>query len=841
MMSLLSRMVINKCKSGSGSINTSVSLLIQRWNLVNKTLIHNNNDGWNGPTDVLQYLYQRGPLIDSLDYVKLLQSCVKAKDLVVGRQVHNHILRHGVRPNVYITNTLLKLYTHCGDVAEARHIFNDFSNKTIVSWNVMIAGYVHHGHTQEALTLFSNMQQEGLAPDKITFISVLTACSNSATLKLGREIHARVIEAGLAFDTDVGNALIRMYAKCGSIRDARQVFDEMVSRDVVSWTSLIGAYAESGCGDKSLEIYQKMLQEGVQPSGITYMNALNACGSLKALKQGKEVHVHIVSSGFQSDVRVGTALIKMYSKCGAIKFARQAFENLLHRDVIAWNTMIGGLGENGQWNEAYETFCKMLQSGIVPDRTTYTTILNACARPAGLARGKEIHARAVEAGIVSDVRVGNAIINMYSKAGNLKDARQVFDKMLKRDVVSWTTMIGGYAECKQVVESFTTFKQMLQEGMVPNKVTYMCVLKACASPVALEWGKEIHGQAVKSGLVADLTVSNALVNMYFKCGSIGDACQVFDNMTARDVISWNAMIGGLAQNGRGLEALQRFKEMKSEGIRPDAATFVSVLSACRHAGLVEEGRRQLSSMYNDYGVVPTEKHYSCMVDILGRAGRLKEAEDVILTMPLRPSASMWGALLAACRITCNVDVAERAADHCLKLEPQNAGVYVSLSDIYAAAGMWDDAAKVRRLMKGKGIEKEPGRSWIEVNGTIHSFIAKDQSHPRAPEIYAELEVLMKKMESLGYVPDTRFVMHDVDDQEREQAVRHHSEKLAIAYGLISTPAGTPIRISKNLRVCHDCHTATKLISKIVGREIIARDSNRFHHFRDGLCSCGDYW
>lgn len=834
-------MLTSECRSGSGLIDTSVNLLIQRWNPVNKTWIHTIKDSRNGPTDVVQYLHQNGSNVESYDYVKLLQRCVKAKDLVVGRQVYDHILRCGVKPNVYISNTLLKLYTHCGDVAGARQIFDKFTNKTLVSWNVMIAGYAHHGRTREAFTLFGHMQQGGLAPDKITCISILTACSNPAVLKLGREVHARIIKAGLATDTEVGNALISMYAKCGSTQDARQVFDEMGSPDVVSWTSLIGAYAEGGCGGKSLEIYQRMLQEGVQPSTITYMNALNACGNIKALEQGKQVHAHIVNSGYQSDVRVGTALVRMYTKCGAATHARQVFEKLPHRDVIAWNTMIGGLGESGQCEEAYRIFCKMLQEGILPDRTTYTSIVSACARPAGLTRGKEIHARAVEAGLLSDVRVGNALINMYSKAGGLKDARQVFDRMLKRDVVSWTTMIGGYAESNQAVGSFTTYKQMLQEGVVPNKVTYVCVLKACASPLALEWGREVHEQVVKAGVLADLAVANALVSMYFRCGSIGDACRVFHNMTTRDAISWNAMIGGLAQNGRGLDALRKFEEMKTEGIRPNAASFVSVLSACRHAGLVEEGRRQLSSMCKDYGIVASEKHYGCMVDILGRAGLLKEAEDVILTMPLKPSASMWGALLAACRIYSNVEVAERAAEHCLKLEPQNAGVYVSLSDVYAAAGMWVDAAKVRRIMKGKGIEKEPGRSWIEVDGAIHSFIAKDRSHPRAPEIYAELEGLMQKMKSLGYVPDTRFVMHDVDDQYKEQAVCHHSEKLAIAYGLISTPPGTPIRISKNLRVCPDCHAATKFISKIVGREIIARDANRFHHFRDGLCSCGDYW
>lgn len=837
---MMLRRFVNSCNVGSGSIITSVSFFLQRWSRLDKAWIHTTKDGWNGPSDVLEYLHQKeGSQIDSYDYVKLLQVCVKAKDLVVGRQVHDHILGSGVHPNVYIANTLLKLYTHCGDVAAAQQLFDKFSNKTLVSWNVMISGCAHRGYTEEAFKLFRQMQQQGLTPDKFTYVSVLTACSN---LSLGREVHAQAVKAGLMFDVKIGNALISMYAKCGSIREARQVFDDMVNRDEVSWTTLTGAYAESDCGEESIAIYEQLLQEGYHPSKITYMNVLIACGNLKALDQGKRVHTQIMNSGYQSDLRVGTALLKMYLKCGAIGCANLVFEQLQRRDAIAWSTMIGGLVENSRWDEAYGVFCQMLQEGIEPNRMTYLSIINSCARPGGLHRGKELHARVTKAGTLSDVRVGNALINMYSKAGSVKDARHVFDRMLQRDVISWTTMIGGYAEGNQAEKSFTLFQEMLQKGVVPNRVTYLCVLKACGNLVALEWGKEIHSRVVAAGLVSDLQVANALVNMYFKCGSISDACQVFEDMTIRSTISWSGMIGGLAQNGRALEALQKFKEMKvEENIKPDAATFVSVLSACRHAGLVEEGRREFLSMYNDYGIVPTEKHYSCLVDILGRAGCLAEAENVISTLPVAPTASMWGALLAACQTYGNVEVAERAGAEYLKLEPENAGVYVSLSNIYAAAGKWDDVAKVRKLVREKGLQKEPGRSCIEVAGKRHSFVANDQSHPRTSEIYAELESLTKEMKSLGYVADTQSVMHEVGDEAKEASVGHHSEKLAIAFGLLSTPPGTPIRISKNLRVCADCHTASKLISRITGREIIARDTRRFHHFSNGVCSCGDYW
>lgn len=838
---MLTKLFINKCKAGSGSIIAIHSLLLQRWSREDNAWVHTTMDGRICTSDVLEFLDQKGvSSIDSYDYVKMLQKCVKAKDLEVGRQVHDHILRSGVQPNPFVSNTLLKLYTHCGDVSAAQKLFQTFSNKTIVSWNVMISAYAHQGATEVALTLFNQMQQQGLTPDKFTFVGILTACSN---LSIGRDIHAQAAQAGLVSDVKVGNALVHMYAKCGSILEARRVFDDMENRDEVSWTTLAGAYATSDCNEECIEIFQQMVQAGIQPSKITYINVLFACVNLKNLELGKHVHAQIAGAGYGSDLRVGTALMKMYLKCGAVECAKRVLANLPRRDVVAWTTVIGGLVEIARWDEAYEAFCEMQTDGLVPNRVTYLSILSSCARPGGLARGKKLHARVTKAGILSDPMVGNALINMYFKAGSVEDARRVFDTMPQRDVISWTSMIGGYAEGDHPENSLTIFEEMLEDPtVVPNKVTYLCAMKACGILVGLHWGREIHGRVVKDGLDSDLQVANAIVSMYFKCGSIDEACQAFERMVTRSTVSWNGLIGGLAQNGRALEALQKFEEMKDEEtIKPDSATFVSVLSACRHAGLVEEGRRQFTSMYNDYGILPEGKHYSCLVDILGRAGRLAEAEDVISTLPVVPTVSMWGALLTACRAYVNVEVGERAARESIKLEPENVGVYIALSDLYAAAGRWEDVAKVRRLVKGKKLHKDAGRSCIEVQGKLHSFVANDRAHPRAREIYAELEVLTEKMKRLGYAADTRAVTHEFEDDAKEQSVGLHSEKLAIAFGLLSSPPGTPIRISKNLRVCADCHTASKFISRISGREIVARDAHRFHHFKDGACSCGDYW
>ena len=559
-----------------------------------------------------------------------------------------------------------------------------------------------------------------------------------------------------------------------------------------------------------------------------------------ALKCGKEVHVHIIEAGLQSDVRVGTALVNMYAKCGSIRDARLVFDEMGRRDIISWNALIAGYAQHNHCEEAFEVFHQMQRVGIKPNQISYMSILNACTCPTALERGKEVHVHIIDTGYESDVCVGNALVNMYAKCGSISDARLVFDEMGRPNIISWNAMITAYAQHSHCEEAFEVFRQMQQVGMKPDQISYMSILNACTCPVALERGREVHVHIIEAGLQSDVRVGTALINMYSKCGGIRDARLVFDKMGKRDVISWNAMIGGLALYGCGQEALQIFEQMKKKA-KPDLLTFVGVLSACSQAGLVDEGRRYFKAMSQDHGIIPTVIHYGCLVDLLGRAGHLDEAENVIKSMPLEADAAVWGALLGACRLHGNVMVAQRAAECSLKIEPQNAAVYVLLSHVYAAAGMSDSVEKVRNLMKDRGVKKPPGRSWIEVDKKVHSFVADDRSHPNTEDIYSELKSLMKKMRRVGYVPDTRWVMHEVDEEQKEEALCHHSEKLAIAYGLIRTPSGTSIRISKNLRICGDCHTATKFITKIVGREIIARDASRFHHFKDGVCSCGDYW
>jgi pentatricopeptide repeat protein len=382
---------------------------------------------------------------------------------------------------------------------------------------------------------------------------------------------------------------------------------------------------------------------------------------------------------------------------------------------------------------------------------------------------------------------------------------------------------------------------MQQEGVEPSSVTFVGVLNACASVVALEEGRLVHQQIVKSGCESNIFVGSSLVDMYAKCGSMEEACKVFNKMPLRNVVSWNAILGGFAMHGHGKEALEHFKQMRAEGVRPDNTTFVCLLSACSHAGLVDEGLRCFESMSTDCMISARLEHYTCMVDLLGHAGRLHEAEAIIKTMPYKPDAAVWKALLDACRVHGNMEMGERIAKQVLKVDPGNAASYVLLSNIYAAVGKWNLSAILQQQRLERGVKKQPGCSWIEVNNKVHMFISNDQDHPNMIDVHTELKRLSQQMHEAGYVPDTSFGLHDMEEEEKASHLCHHSEKLAIAFGLISTPPGTPLRIFKNLHICGDCHTSTKFIAKMLSRTIIVRDAKRFHHFKDGVCSCMDYW
>eukprot|EP01018_Ginkgo_biloba_P019039 Gb_39514 [translate_table: standard] len=778
---------------------------------------------------------------DNFTFSFVLKACANLTALQEGMQVHGGIIRTGLQSDIFVETSLIAMYAKCASIEVARQLFDKMSKRNVVSWNAMILGYVQNGHANEALILFHQMQMQAIKPDTIAIASVLPACGHSSALQQGKSIHGYIIRSEFESDVVLGTALIDMYTKCGCIEIARELFDKMRKRNVISWSAMISGYVQNGCINEALILFYQMLLRDIKPNSATIVNVLPACAHLSALQQRKWIHGYIIRSGFESEVVVANSLLSMYAKGGSIEIARNVFDRMCKRDVISWNAMIAACAQNGDANEAFTLFNEMRSQDIKPDSVTMLTVLQVCAHLSALQQGQQIHGYIVRNGFESDSVVGISLVNMYAKCGSIHIAHKLFDKLSKKDVVSWSAIIAGYVQNGHASEALTLFHEMQLQNIKPDAVAIASVLPACAHLSALQQGKWIHRCIIRGGFESDVVVGNALIDMYAKCGTIDLACRVFDKMYERDVVSWSTIIAAYGMHGHGEDALALFSQMQQEGMTPNHITFISVLSACSHAGLVDEGWQCFDSMIQNYCITPSQEHYACMVDLLGRSGHLEEARNFIQKMPLEPDASVWGALLGACRIHCNIEIGEHVAERLIELEPGNAGHYVLLSNIYAKAGRWEDVAKVRTMLKDKGLKKTPGCSLIEVNNRVHTFLVGDRLHPQSKKIYAMLAALAGKMKEAGYSPDMNFVLHDVDEEVKEQMLHSHSEKLAIAFGLLNTSPGIPIRIVKNLRVCGDCHSATKFMSKIVRREIIVRDANRFHHFKDGLCSCGDYW
>ncbi|XP_057817701.2 pentatricopeptide repeat-containing protein At3g24000, mitochondrial [Cryptomeria japonica] len=677
--------------------------------------------------------------------------------------------------------------------------------------------------------------------DSQIYVRLLQYCTRVKSLADGKKVHTQVIRSGFQSDTFVQSILLNMYVKCASVLDARDVFDKMPDRNVIVWTTMIAGYVQNGYYEEALKLLRQMMWEGVRPNQFTLNSILTACTSLTIFSGGKQVQGYVIKSGFELDVSVGTALIDMYGKCNTVEDARQVFDKMPQRNLISWTSMIAGYSHNGFEEKALKLYCQMLGSGVEPNEFTCASIVRACAMLIAPEQGKQLHTHVLKLRFDSDIHVGNALVTMYAKCGILEDALQVFDKMPERDSITWSAVITGCAQNRRGGESLIMLRQMQELGFQSNQFTFASTLGACGSLALLEQGKQIHAICIKRMYWSDVNVENALVTMYSKCGSMEEAQTVFKRISVRDVVSWNAIISAYAQHGRGKEVFELFEQMQGSGIKPDDITMVCILAACSHVGLVDEGLVYFDSMKDEFGITPRLEHYACIVDILGRAGRLSQAEEVISKMHVKPNAFVWKPLLGACCIYGNIELGKVAAECILELEPEDPSTYVLLSNLYAASGWWEEREKIRKLMDDRGLKKELGQSWIEAGNRVHTFIARDRSHPQTKEIYSLLKELTKQMKAAGYVPNTSFVLHDVEEKQKEHLLNYHSEKLAIAFGLISTQPGKPIRVVKNLRICGDCHTAARFISKLVRREIIVRDTSRFHHFKDGICTCGDYW
>ena len=555
----------------------------------------------------------------------------------------------------------------------------------------------------------------------------------------------------------------------------------------------------------------------------------------------KQIHAFSIRHGIPvTNLDMGKHLIyTAVSLSVPMNYAHNIFTQIQSPNVFTWNTMIRGYAESENPKSAIELYHHMQ---LKPDTHTYPFLLKAVSKVVDVKVGEKIHSLVAKNGFESLLFVQNSLLHMYAACGQFESAYKVFELMPEKDIVAWNSVINGFALNGKPNEALTLYKRMGSEGVEPDGFTMVSLLSACAELATLVLGRRAHVYMVKVGLNKNLHANNALLDLYAKCGTISEARKIFDEMgIERNVVSWTSLIVGLAVNGFGKEALEHFKDMEREGLVPSEITFVGVLYACSHCGIVNEGFECFKRMKEQYDIVPRIEHYGCMVDLLGRAGLLKEAYDYIQDMPLQPNAVIWRTLLGACTVHGHLGLGAFARARLLQLEPKDSGDYVLLSNLYASEQRWSDVHEVRRTMLSEGVRKTPGYSLVELGNHVHEFVMGDRTHPQSEAIYKMLVGMAMKLKLAGYVPHTANVLADIEEEEKESALFYHSEKIAIAFMLINTLPGTPIRIIKNLRVCADCHFAIKLISKVFERDIVVRDCSRFHHFRDGSCSCRDYW
>ncbi|PRQ43988.1 putative tetratricopeptide-like helical domain, DYW domain-containing protein [Rosa chinensis] len=605
------------------------------------------------------------------------------------------------------------------------------------------------------------------------------------------------------------------------------------------WNSRLRELAKQCLFSEALTLYRQMLRFGHPPNAFTFPFALKSCAALSLPLTGSLLHSHVVKTGCEPDPFVQTSLVSMYCKCRSTDDARKVFDENPHsrKLTVCYNALISGHASNSKFRDAVSLFRRMREEGVEVNSVTMLGLIPGCVAPVHLSLGMCLHGSSVKCGFDVDLSVRNCLLTMYVKCGSIDNARKMFNAMPEKGLITWNAMISGYAQNGLATHVLNLYREMEYCGVCPDPVTLVGVLSSCTHLGAHGVGREVERRIESSGFGSNPYLKNALINMYARCGNLVKAHAIFDVMPEKSLVSWTAIIGGYGMHGHGEIALELFEEMIATGIRPDKAMFVTVLSACSHAGLTDEGLECFAAMEKNYRLQPGPEHYSCMVDLLGRAGRLKEAKELIDSMQVKPDGGVWGALLGACKIHKNVELAEIAFEHVIELEPTNSGYYVLMSNIYSDANNLEGVLKVRVMMKERQLKKEPGCSYVECKGRVHVFLAGDRSHCQTEDIYSILE----ELENLAREPGASNENEGERNKEQVIGVGVHSEKLAIAFGLLNTEPGTEIVVIKNLRVCGDCHLFIKSISKIVDRQFVVRDATRFHHFRNGICSCKDYW
>ncbi|XP_038885496.1 putative pentatricopeptide repeat-containing protein At5g52630 [Benincasa hispida] len=702
---------------------------------------------------------------------------------------------------------------------------------------------------REALSLL----KDGTRIETSYYIPLLQECIDGNLAAEAEIIHGHVVKTGTHEDLFVMTFLVNVYAKCGVMEIARKVFDNLPRRNVIAWTTLVTGYVQNSQPLVAFQVFIEMLEAGAYPTNYTLGIVLNACCSLHSIEFGKQVHAYIIKYHIDFDTSIGNSLSNFYSKSGSLEFAIRAFKKIKKKNVISWTSVVSSCCDNGQAARSLSFFFEMLSDDVEPNEYTLTSVLSACCVMLTLGLGAQIHSLSIKLGYGSSIPIKNSVMYLYLKCGWLIEAQKLFESMETLNLITWNAMIAGHAKMmdlaaddlaahKSGFTALTMFQKLYRSGMKPDLFTFSSVLSVCSNLVALEQGEQIHAQIIKSGVLADVVVGTALVSMYNKCGSTDRASKAFLEMPSRTLISWTSMITGFARHSLSQQALQLFEDMRLAGIRPNQVTFVGVLSACSHAGLVDEALYYFEVMQKQYNIKPVMDHFACLIDMYLRLGRVEEAFDVVKKMNFEPNEIIWSMLIAGCRSHGNSELGFYAAEQLLKLKPKDTKTYVSLLNMYLSAGRWKDVSKVRKLMKEEKVGKLKDWSWISIKEKVYSFKPNDKSHCQSAEMYNLLETILNEVKTLGYEPVEHMeVIEEEEDEEKVfSSTIHHSEKLAVTFGLLNLPTATTIRVVKSITMCRDCHNFIRFISLLKGREIIIRDSKQLHKFLNGYCSCGGF-
>ncbi|KAJ0973534.1 hypothetical protein J5N97_021493 [Dioscorea zingiberensis] len=715
------------------------------------------------------------------------------------------------------------------------------SNQNGLLENLHLLSLSKQGRFHEAKEFLLFMDSSGIPLKSPFFEPLLEACGFWKSIDSGRVLHDHIIEinGGRNPDGFLGNCLLRMYFDCSAFDDARKMFDGMPYKSLASWGIMVSSHADHGLFQEAFDIVSEMRLAGFVPDHLVFSSLLRACSSPSELEICRQVHSYVIRVGFTPDASIDYELIRGYAQCGCLESSAFLLDQMAERDAASCTNLMVGYIRAGKQVEALAVFERVMKEGVELDQFLFSIALKTCSVLEDRKSGAQIHGCIVKQGLDSDVSAGTPIVDFYAKIGDMVHARLAFERISQPNDIAWSAIISGYSHFGMFQDCLDMFRYLRKRDVAMNPSIYTNLFQASASLADPNSGTQFHADAIKRGLVSKLYGESALVTMYSRSGDLEYAHRAFDLIAKPDTVAWTAIITGCAYHGQALEALRLFKKMISCDVKPNAITFVAIFTAYSHSGLVSEARQFLDRMNSVYRVKPTSDHYNCMIDVYCRAGQLNEAFSLIKSGLFEPDAMSWKILLGGCATHLNVDLGKIAGENFLMMEPHDSAGYVLMFNMYASVGKWTEAALIRKAMNERGIRKEVSCSWIIFEGKVHRFIVGDRHHPMTEQIYSKLEELKSSIRQSQQV-------HLADElldaaHERGEHLLDHSERLAIAFGLISMPVNHPILIFKNLRVCGDCHCFTKSVSRITGREIVVRDSSRFHHFKNGNCSCNDFW